>query len=147
MAWLQDLLQEVPLSGVTLEKLLLTVGRSISNKLAKRIFAGMGPLHSLSSKVEILFLFEQIDEILFRDLMVVKDVRNAFAHTTRYVSFSDEEIVEKCRRLSTWTAGADPEDCFYQRSLGCVDVLANKMSAMMYAKALREPPSIVESDD
>jgi DNA-binding MltR family transcriptional regulator len=103
--------------------------------------------HSIRfGKVEILFLFEQIDEILFHDLMAIKDVRNAFAHTTRYVSFSDEEIAEKCRRLSTWAAGADPEDCFYQRSLGCVDALTNKMNVMMYAKVLREP-SIVESDD
>ena len=34
-----------------LEKLLLTRARAISNKLAKRIFTGMGPLNSFSGKI------------------------------------------------------------------------------------------------
>ena len=38
------------------EKLLLVAGREIPNKIAKRIFAGMGPLSTFSGKIEVAYL-------------------------------------------------------------------------------------------
>lgn len=130
----------------TLEKLLLTAGRPISNKLAKRIFAGMGPLHSFSGKIEIAYFFELIDEPLYGDLMLIKDVRNAFAHTTTYVSFSDERIAAKCRQLSTWKTGADAQERFYSRALECLDTLRQNMDRFLMANALQEPTIQIDDD-
>jgi DNA-binding MltR family transcriptional regulator len=129
-----------------LEKLLLTRGRAISNKLAKRIFAGMGPLNSLSSKIEIAYLFELIDQRTFDDLLLIKDIRNRFAHTTNYAYFSNEVIANKCKSLTTWKAGDDPQHCFYLRTLELIDLLRNRMDVFLYAKALQEEPS-VQLDD
>src|SRR4051812_13113878 len=78
-----------------LEKLLLAAGRPISNKLAKRIFSGMGPLHSFSGKIEIAYFFDLIDRPTFDDLMVIKDVRNIFAHTMQYIYFTTPEVEAK----------------------------------------------------
>jgi DNA-binding MltR family transcriptional regulator len=130
-----------------MEKLLLTKGRTISNKLAKRMFTGMGPLHSFSAKAEIAFFFEVIDKDLFEDLMVVKDIRNAFAHTTRFIRFADPAIAEKCRRLSTWETGCDAVSCFYGRALECIDLLRARMDTLLYAKALVEEPAVNMDED
>jgi DNA-binding MltR family transcriptional regulator len=129
-----------------LEKLLLTKGRSLSNKLAKRIFTGMGPLHSLSGKIEIAYLFELIDKPTFDDLLLIKDIRNRFAHTTNYVYFSTEAVTDKCKALSTWKSGEDPENAFYLCTLSMIDLLKGKMDALMYAKALEEEP-LIQFDD
>ena len=130
-----------------LEKLLLTRGRRISNKLAKSIFGGMGPLSSLSAKIEIAYFFELIDEPSFDDLKLIKDIRNRFAHTTTFVFFSTEAILNKCKQLSTWNSGEDPQSCFYSRSLELIDALSQKLDVLMYAKALGDPPAVNVDDE
>lgn len=45
-----------------LEKLLLAAGRQLSNRTAKAVFGGMGPLSSFSAKIEVGYLFELIDK-------------------------------------------------------------------------------------
>ncbi len=130
-----------------IEKVLLTKGREISNKHAKRIFGGMGPLSSFSGKIEIAYFFGLIDDASFNDLHLIKDIRNRFAHTTNFVFFSTEIITSKCQLLSTWEDGADPQNCFYGRSLDLIAVLAAKMDALMYANALKEAPAVHQDDD
>lgn len=129
-----------------LEKLLLVAGREIPNKLAKRIFTGMGPLSSFAGKIEVAYLFELIDESAYKDLMIVKDVRNAFAHTTQYVYFSQEPITAKCRNLSSYIG--DPQDAFYKRGLELFDEISKGMERFLYAKAIRQAPlPIVDEEE
>lgn len=130
-----------------LEKILLAAGRSISNKLAKRIFSGMGSLSSFSGKIEIAYLFELIDRPTFDDLMVVKDVRNIFAHTTHYIYFSTPQVIAKCRQLSSYKPGDDAQGVFYQASLDLSDRLGQVLDRLMLAHALKEPPSIPIGDE
>jgi DNA-binding MltR family transcriptional regulator len=132
----------------TLEKLLLTAGRTVSNKFAKRLFAGMGPLHSLSGKIEIAYFFELIDQEAFDDLQAVKDIRNRFAHTTRYVYFTDPVIVEKCRILSTWEEGGhNAELAFNLCTLHLIDDLRGKMDVLIFERSLKEEPPLHLDDD
>lgn len=132
----------------TLERLLLVAGRPISNRIAKRLFAGMGALSSFSGKIEVAYLFDLIDESMLKDLLVIKDVRNAFAHTTQYVFFSQERIAAKCRNLSTFTAGVDPQHAFYDRALGLSVALDRVIDRFMLSKALRDKPTpIVDEED
>ncbi|TQF28790.1 hypothetical protein [Bradyrhizobium sp. UNPA324] len=128
-----------------LEKLLLVAGREIPNKVAKRIFAGMGPLSSLAGKIEVAYLFELIDEPAFKDLLIIKDVRNAFAHTTQYVYFSQEHIAAKCRNLSNWIG--DPQDAFYKRGLELFDEISDSIDKLIFRKALQEAPLPVVDEE
>lgn len=125
-----------------LEKLLLAAGRPISNAHAKRLF-GRGPLQNFGPKIEIAYFFELITEPVFKDLMIIKDVRNIFAHTTTYVYFSTEEVANKCTQMTTWKKGADPQDVFYRRTLEISDLLAAELSKIIWEKALKEEPTIV----
>ena len=98
-----------------LEKLLLASGRPLTNAHAKRLF-GRGPFQNFGPKIDMAYFFEIIDEPVFKDLVIIKDVRNTFAHTTRYVYFSTEEVANKCKKLSTWKNGDDLQEVFYRRA-------------------------------
>jgi hypothetical protein len=130
-----------------LEKLLLTAGRQLSNKQAKEIFGGMGPLHGFSAKIEIAHMFNLIETPVRDDLQIIKRIRNKFAHTTRYVFFESPHIDSDCRRLSNWREGESNENIFRRCALGRVNIIKLKTDQLLYANALMEPPSIVESDD
>ncbi|MET4295449.1 hypothetical protein ABIB06_005968 [Bradyrhizobium sp. LB8.2] len=129
-----------------LEKLLLTAGRSLSNKQAQEIFGGMGPLHSLSAKIEIAYMFELIDQSTRDDLQVIKSIRNKFAHTTRYVFFDSPHVDQDCRRLSNWRDGLANEEAFRRCALAKINTIKLKTSQILFAKALKEPPSVIEDD-
>jgi DNA-binding MltR family transcriptional regulator len=126
--------------------LLLTAGRPLSNKTAKRIFAGMGPLSSFSAKIEVAYMFEFIDKATCEDLRIIKDIRNAFAHTTRFVYFGSEHIVEKVRALTNWKAGVDSQECYRHRALECINRIKEEMDTLMYAKALKDEPLVAFDD-
>lgn len=129
-----------------IEKLLMTAGRSISNKQAKEIFGGMGPLHNFSGKIEIAYLFELIDQSVRDDLQIIKSIRNKFAHTTRYVFFESPHIDQDCRRLSNWSDDTANEVLFRSCALGRINIIRSKIDQLMLVKALKDPPSIIEED-
>ncbi|MDH2343237.1 hypothetical protein [Bradyrhizobium sp. SSUT77] len=130
-----------------LEKLLLSAGRPLENRTAKDIFGAMGPLHGFSAKIEIAFMFELIDQSARDDLQVIKSIRNKFAHTTRYVFFESHHIDHECRKLSNWRSELGNEEVFRRRAIGCVNLIRQKIDALMFAKALQEEPSITEDDE
>jgi hypothetical protein len=129
-----------------LEKLLIAKGRPLSNTLAKRIFR-RGALSSLSDKIEVAYLIELIDETLFQDLLILKDVRNGFAHTSRFIRFGDPMIGDKCKRLSNWPRSTDAGTCFYERSLECMDILQVKLDNLLLIQALTAEPTVPLDDD
>ncbi len=47
-------------------------------------------------------IFRLLDEATYKDLLAIKDIRNRFAHTSRFVNFRSEEINTACKRLSGW---------------------------------------------
>jgi len=130
-----------------LEKLLLTAGRPLSNKTAKGIFVGLGPLSSFSAKIEIAYMFELIDKAMRDDLRTIKTIRNRFAHTTHFVYFESEQIARECRKLSNWKDGVNGQAIFQDRALECINHMQSKMNVLMYAKALKDEPSVNIDDD
>jgi hypothetical protein len=131
-----------------LEKLLLAAGRSLENDDASRIFGRMGPLSNFAAKIEIAYMFSLIDKPIRDDLRVIKGIRNAFAHTTRFVHFGSAHIAKECRKLSTWKDGADNQDCYVERARECVNVIKQKLEVLMFAAALREEPSVnIDEED
>ncbi len=127
-----------------LEKLLLARGRTISNTMAERIFEGMGPLRSFSGKIDVAYLFELIDEDVARDLRVIKDIRNKFAHTTQFVHFQSEHIAKLCQKLSNWKPDKANEECYRDRALECVNLIKAAVDRLLYASALKET---IQDDD
>lgn len=130
-----------------LERLLLTAGRTLTNGHAKDIFGGMGPLHGFSAKIEIAYMFELIDKIVRDDLQIIKSIRNKFAHTTRYVFFESSHVDQDCRRLSNWEKDVANEELFRTRAVECINSIKSQINKLMFIKALKEPPSIVDDDD
>ena len=130
-----------------LEKLLLGAGRQLSNKTAKAIFGGMGPLSTFSAKIEVAYMFELIDETARNDLATIKTVRNAFAHTTRSVHFDSSHFEKECRKLSNWVDGMKNKDCYLGRSRECYNLIRKKLDELIYSKAIAEGPFVVSDDD
>lgn len=86
------------LDGV-LRNLLLVVMRGLSNNKAEQIFGSHRPLYHLSPKIDIAYAFEVIDEDLYSDLRIIKDIRNKFAHPEGPYGFPDAQSYGACSRL------------------------------------------------
>lgn len=128
-----------------LEKLLLAAGRELSKESVKRIFGG--PLKYFKPKIEIAYMFQLIDEPVRDDLRVIADIRNAFAHTTRFVYFGSEHIAKYCCHLSGWRDGADNQECYRNTALDCINLIKRKMDTLMYARALLSEPTVDLDED
>ena len=67
----------------------------LSSKRKKALFdPSNGPLSSLSSKIELSFALGLFNEERRGSLHLIRDVRNAFAHTMDPISFEDPHISE-----------------------------------------------------
>ena len=69
------------------------------SKVSGRLFKGTGPLVSFSAKIDALFALGLVGERSFHDLHLVREIRNAFAHTSDPLSFRSAKIVYCCRKL------------------------------------------------
>jgi hypothetical protein len=95
---------------------LLTAGRSLENDDIGRIFGRMGALSNFAAKIEIAYMFDLIDKAIRDDLRRIKSIRNAFAHTTRYVYFETPQIADQCQKLSNWKPGMDAQESYREKS-------------------------------
>lgn len=121
-----------------LQKLLLFAARPLSNTLAAKIFDGLGPLSRFSAKIEVAYIFRLLDEATYKDLLAIKDIRNRFAHTSRFVNFRSEVINTACKRLSGWHKDADNQNLFWEKTKTCIDRMNEKIDALVYASALKD---------
>lgn len=72
---------------------------SVSNSLLKSIFDMSGPISNFSSKIIICRSFGLIDEIAYHDLMIVRKLRNSFAHSSESASFLSKDTRQKVRSM------------------------------------------------
>jgi DNA-binding MltR family transcriptional regulator len=103
-----------------LQKLLLLATRPISGKMATKIYEAYGPLNTFSAKIDIAYLFKQFDDDIYGDLRAIKDIRNKFAHTTDFISFTSEHIANECQRLTGWIKGNNNRILYEKRCVACV---------------------------
>lgn len=64
----------------------------LSNRYVVKAFDGNGPLGTLSSRIQIARGFGLISDDVFRDLMMVRKLRNEFAHSDSHCSFDDKLV-------------------------------------------------------
>jgi len=64
----------------------------LSRRYILKAFDGNGPLGNLSARIQIARGFGLIGDTAFKDLMVVRKIRNEFAHSDSHCSFGDEVV-------------------------------------------------------
>ena len=62
-------------------------------------FKGIGPLASLSAKIDMGYLLGVYEQDVRRSLQTVKDIRNAFAHRPEPMDFKTQKIKDLCSNI------------------------------------------------
>jgi hypothetical protein len=76
-----------------------------------RLVGENGPLATFSQKITAGYSFGLYDEIVRDALVVAKNVRNAFAHSKKIISFDNEFVISELRRITT---GPKKRTTFYK---------------------------------
>lgn len=63
------------------------------------LFRASGALGTFSSKIDLAFLIGIISQDAHRDLLTMKDIRNAFAHKLHIKDFCSQSVRDKCRNF------------------------------------------------
>jgi DNA-binding MltR family transcriptional regulator len=71
----------------------------IADKQVATLFEGEAPLSTFSSKIKLVYFFGLIPQELYRDLNLVRKIRNKFAHELDRLSFQDQSIADTVRAL------------------------------------------------
>jgi DNA-binding MltR family transcriptional regulator len=82
---------------VLLEQVLRT--QFIDNSIVNDLFTGNGPASTFSSRISLCFALGYIDENIYRDLTLVRRIRNHFAHNIDTASFEDPEVRDRCSQF------------------------------------------------
>ena len=84
--------------GVALSARFVRLGKEWED----RIFTGpSAPLATFSSKIRLGFALGLYGPLTCADLDLIRNIRNAFAHTADPIKFVDPEITKTCNRLTT----------------------------------------------
>jgi DNA-binding MltR family transcriptional regulator len=103
-----------------LEIILKSQFRRLTASEEKRLFDGSqnAILGALSAKIRIAYAMFVINVEIYGDLLLINDIRNAFAHSLRKdVFFTNPLIISDCKKLkslyvsgrTTWLPGEHPE--------------------------------------
>lgn len=68
-------------------------------QLQDLLFENRGPLQDFSSRIQIAFAFHVIGSGAYIDLCILRDIRNAFAHSVEPLDFDRHDIAAKCENL------------------------------------------------
>jgi DNA-binding MltR family transcriptional regulator len=82
-----------------LELVIRTMMRDLPKDLEAELFRGYGPLASFSGKIKLAFALKIINEAIYKDLLVIKALRNHFAHAYSHDSAYDNWIQESAMSL------------------------------------------------
>jgi DNA-binding MltR family transcriptional regulator len=98
VAILGQALLEQQLETLLREKFKPKQGSSISAWEA--LTADNGPLNTFNQKIVAGFSFGIYDEVTKKNLNVIRDIRNVFAHSKKVISFQDPGIIWKLKSIS-----------------------------------------------
>jgi DNA-binding MltR family transcriptional regulator len=56
-----------------------------------------GPLQVFGARIQIAFAIGIYGRHAYEDLCIVKDIRNAFAHSADAMDFSHSDVAERCK--------------------------------------------------
>ena len=82
-----------------LEDLLLAKFKPLSKSERLELFEGEGPLGSLAAKIRMCHALSLISLGARADLILIKDIRNVFAHASGIITFQTPEVANACAKL------------------------------------------------
>jgi len=71
----------------------------LTKTLSKDLFDSSGPLSTLSSRIKVAYCLGWIGPETFRDLDLLRKIRNDFAHLHKPITFEDPSVQSRCREL------------------------------------------------
>jgi len=92
----------------SLEELLTSQMIRLSRDDFDQLFSGDAPLSSFSAKIRIARAFKMVHKSTASELIIVKEIRNVFAHAQVSVSFETPVIAQQITRLTTVDELKDP---------------------------------------
>lgn len=70
------------------------------SKVTDKLLGHKGALGGLVAKAEMAYASKFIEKEYYQDISLMAEVRNNFAHLHKKVSFSDQDIIDKCEKLN-----------------------------------------------
>ncbi len=116
--------------------------RPLSSTAQARLFEGYGPVSTFSAKIDIAYAFSMIDDAQCSDFKALKDIRNAFAHTSEFIHFNSKEVEPKFQKLSGWKRGGDNKATFQAAVHNCINALKPTLDTAALIRAIREHSSL-----
>ena len=74
-----------------------------------KLFKPSGPIGAYASKVEMAYLLALFSKETRDDLLLVGEIRNAFAHWTKLIDFGSSDIKPICEALTLYTRVFGPK--------------------------------------
>lgn len=68
-------------------------------KIVDPLFSGFGPLSTFSAKIKLSYVTGLINKQLYKDIEIIRDIRNHFAHTYRAATFEDQVVKDKLKKI------------------------------------------------
>ena len=101
--------QGVALTGAAyldhvLQVLLTAYFRVLTTEERSRMFDGSanGILGATTAKIRLAYAMSLLGPLEYRDLLLINDIRNVFAHTLHHISFANELVADDCATLRSW---------------------------------------------
>src|ERR1035437_4275190 len=82
-----------------LEKCLKKAMRPMPQTMYKEIFGSMRPLGSLASKITMTYALRIVEKEVYAQFELMRNIRNAFAHSTESLHLGSPEIAPLLERL------------------------------------------------
>lgn len=68
-------------------------------KLCDRLLRGDGPLSTFSARTELCFALGLLDANTYREIHLIRKIRNDFAHSFTQLTFDDDPVRSRCEQL------------------------------------------------
>jgi DNA-binding MltR family transcriptional regulator len=118
------------------ERALKVIMRPLNSEMRSRLFDGYGPLSSFSSKVDLAYALNITTDNVHANLVIIKSIRNKFAHTAEVLTLQSDSIQALYRKLKK---PIDPKknnelDIFIE----CVDEVVSFLQEYLKSKGVVE---------
>jgi DNA-binding MltR family transcriptional regulator len=117
-----------------------------AKKIEKELFDFNSPLGTFSARIKMAYYMGKISKATRRDLDLLRDIRNKFAHHPNIVTFNDKAVANQCQALgfSFREKGSDSRAHFLAAVFG---VLAQIHTATLLAEAPQEKPDDAPTEE
>jgi DNA-binding MltR family transcriptional regulator len=133
-----------------LKKALLEKMRpTISNRLKASLFEGYGPLSTFGAKIDMAFALSILDEDLYSNLKVIKEIRNKFAHPRvplmEAMTFENDDMIKICKKFKDYDPSIECVDFFGVKAAQCLlSLTQDKEEVEAIKKMMSKPPRHVK---